>query len=152
MQFRSTAFSSGKEIPEQYTCDGEDISPPFFWGDPPPGTQSFVIILDNPDATTERGWVHWILFNIPGEERSLPEAVPPIPELEDGSLHGVNSEEWLRYVGPCPPFTQRYSFRLYALDTLLDLAAGANKEEIKQAMEGHILAQGELMGKYKRQD
>jgi Raf kinase inhibitor-like YbhB/YbcL family protein len=95
--------------------------------------------------------VHWILFNIPGEARSLPEGLPRLPELEDGSLHGRNSEEWLYYVGPCPPFTQRYTFRLFALDTLLDLEAGVIKEELLQAMEGHVLAQGELVGKYKRQ-
>jgi Raf kinase inhibitor-like YbhB/YbcL family protein len=99
---------------------------------------------------TGRGWVHWILFNIPAQSRGVPEAVPALPELEDGSLHGQNSEEWLYYVGPCPPFTQRYFFRLYALDTFLNLEAGANKEELLGAMEGHILAQGELMGRYKR--
>jgi Raf kinase inhibitor-like YbhB/YbcL family protein len=96
-------------------------------------------------------WVHWVLYNLPAETRGLPEALPPDAELSDGSRHGQNSEEWLGYVGPCPPFTQRYFFRLYALDTVLDLDAGVSKKELLQAMEGHILAQGELVGRYKRQ-
>ena len=107
--------------------------------------------MDNPDATTGSGWVHWILFNIPADSRGLPEGVPDLPTLTDGSLHGRNSEEWTRYVGPCPPFTQRYYFRLYALDTKIDLEAGASKEELKLAMQSHILGKGELMGRYKRQ-
>jgi Raf kinase inhibitor-like YbhB/YbcL family protein len=145
------AFSFGSDFPVKYTCDGEDVSPPLYWDDPPAGTQSFALILDDPDATTGRGWVHWIMFNIPTESRGLLEAVPAIPELDDGSRHGRNSESWLRYTGPCPPFTQRYFFTLYALDMLLELEAGASKEEIMQAIQGHILAQGELMGRYKRQ-
>jgi Raf kinase inhibitor-like YbhB/YbcL family protein len=153
IELTSTAFGPGELIPEKYTCDGEDISPPLAWGDPPPGTQSFALIVDNPDAGSVVGkvWVHWVLYNLPAETRSLSEAVPPDAELSDGSRHGQTSEEWLRYVGPCPPLTQRYFFRLYALDTVLDLDPGVTKVELLQAMEGHILAQGELMGKYKRQ-
>lgn len=152
MELTSTAFDHGKVIPVKHTCDGADVSPPLAWSDPPPDTQSFALIVDNPDAvgTVGKPWVQWILYNIPAQARSLPEAIPPDAELADGSRQGRNTEEWLRYVGPCPPFTQRYYFRLYALDTMLDLDAGATKEELVQAMEGHILAQGELMGKYKR--
>ena len=153
IELTSTAFASGEPIPEKYTCDGEDVSPPLAWGDPPEDTRSFALIVDNPDARSVVGqvWVHWILYNLPAETRGLPEAVPPDAELSDGGRHGQNSEEWLSYVGPCPPFTQRYFFRLYALDTVLDLDAGVSKEELLQAMEGHILAQGELVGRYKRQ-
>jgi Raf kinase inhibitor-like YbhB/YbcL family protein len=153
VELTSTAFASGERIPEKYTCDGEDVSPPLAWGDPPQGTQSFALIVDNPDAGSVVGkvWVHWVLYNLPPETRGLPEALPPDAELSDGSRHGQTSEEWLGYVGPCPPFTQRYFFRLYALDTVLDLDAGVSKVELLQGMEGHILAQGELMGKYKRQ-
>jgi len=153
IELTSTAFGSGERIPEKYTCDGEDVSPPLAWGDPPPGTQSFALVVDNPDAGSVVGkvWVHWVLYNLPPETRGLPEALPPDAELSDGSRHGQTSEEWLGYVGPCPPFTQRYFFRLYALDTVLDLDAGVSKVELLQAMEGHILAQGELMGRYKRQ-
>ena len=153
IELTSTAFASGEMIPEKYTCDGENISPPLAWGDPPPGTQSFALIVDNPDAGSVVGkaWVHRVLYNLPAKLRSLPEAIPPDAELSDGSRHGRTSEEWLGYVGPCPPFTQRYFFRLYALDTVLDSHADVGKMELLQAMEGHILAQGELMGKYKRQ-
>lgn len=147
----SAAFRQGGDIPEKYTCDGEDVSPPLTWDDPPRGTQSFAIIMDNPDATTGYGWVHWIVFNIPAESRGLPEGVPRVPELDDGSLHGSNSETWQHYTGPCPPFTQRFVFALYALDTLLDLEAGVYRDQLLEAMQGHILAEGEYMGRYKRQ-
>lgn len=152
MELTSTAFENGQTIPVTYTCDGEDISPPLAWSSPPSGTQSFALIVDNPDAVSVVGkaWVQWILYNIPADTRGLPEAIPPDAELADGSRQAQNSEEWLRYVGPCPPFTQRYYFRLYALDTMLDLDPDAHKEELVQAMEGHILGRGVLMGKYKR--
>ncbi len=152
IELSSTAFGSEEMIPEPYTCDGEDISPPLAWDDPPKGTQSFVLVVDNPDAKSVVGkaTVHWLLFNLPAETRSLPQAVPPDAELAAGGMHGTNSERWLGYVGPCPPFTQRYFFRLYALDTHLDLEPGATKEQLMLALEGHVLAQGELMGRYKR--
>jgi hypothetical protein len=140
-------------IPEKYTCDGADLSPPLSWGDPPQGTQSFVLILDNPDARSVVGkaTVHWLLFNLPAQTRGLPEGVPSDAELPAGGLHGSNSEGWLGYVGPCPPFTQRYFFRLYALDTRLDLLSGVEREQVVLAMEGHLLAEGELMGRYRSQ-
>ncbi|MCK5054887.1 MAG: YbhB/YbcL family Raf kinase inhibitor-like protein [Anaerolineales bacterium] len=150
IHLRSPSFSSGSEFPVKYTCDGEGVSPPLYWDTPPNGTQSYAIILSNPDSTSGSGWAYWVLFNIPADLRELPEAVPPEPELDDGTQHGRNSEMWLRYTGPCPPFTQRCLFRLYALDTMLDLEPGVSKEELLQAMQGHILAQGDLMTKYKR--
>jgi Raf kinase inhibitor-like YbhB/YbcL family protein len=151
IRLSSTAFRSGGDFPVKHTCDGDDVSPPLSWDDPPTGTQSFAIILDNPEAMTGYGWAHWILFNIPAESRGLSEAVPRIPELDDGSRHGSNSETWQQYTGPCPPFTQRFVFTLYALDTMLDLEDGIYKDELLQAMQGHILAEGEFTGRYKRQ-
>ena len=149
-ELTSTAFAPGEPIPRKYTCDGEDISPPLQWSDPPQDTQSFALIADDPDAPVGT-WVHWSLYNLPAETRALAEAVPSDADLPDGSRHGQNSWRRLGYGGPCPPTgTHRYffKFKLYALDTALDLTAGASKEQLIQAMEGHILAQTELMGLY----
>jgi Raf kinase inhibitor-like YbhB/YbcL family protein len=150
-ELTSTAFAHEEPIPQKYTCDGQDISPPLQWSDPPQGTQSLALICDDPDAPVGT-WVHWVLYNLPAEARALPEAVPPQGELPDGSRHGQNSWRRLDYGGPCPPSgTHRYFFKLYALDTILDLEVGEGKKQILQAMEGHILAQAELMGVYSRQ-
>ena len=149
-ELTSTAFGPGEPIPQKYTCDGEDISPPLQWSDPPQGTQSLALITDDPDAPIGT-WVHWVLFNLPAEARGLPEAVPSEAELPDGGRHGKNGWGRLDYGGPCPPSgTHRYFFQLYALDTMLDLDAGAGKKQVLQAMEGHILVQAELMGVYSR--
>jgi Raf kinase inhibitor-like YbhB/YbcL family protein len=152
MELTSAAFGPEEITPEQFTCDGAGISPPLAWGDPPPGTRSFALIVYNPDARSVVGTaaVHWLLFNLPAESRGLPEGIPSDAELAGGGRHGQNSEQWLGYIGPCPPFTQRYFFTLYALDTVLDLDVGITRKELLPAMEGHILAQGELMGKYSR--
>jgi hypothetical protein len=150
-ELTSAAFAAGEPIPPQYTCDGEDISPPLEWSEPPAGTQSLALICDDPDAPVGT-WVHWVLFNLPAGARALPEAVPSDADLSDGGRHGNNSWRRLGYGGPCPPSaTHRYFFKLYALDTALDLAAGASKKELLGAMEGHVLAQAELMGVYSRQ-
>ena len=149
-ELTSSVFAQGEPIPVKYTCDGEDVSPPLEWGDPPQGTESFALVNDDPDAPVGT-WDHWILYNLPPEARSLPEAVPSDAELPDGSQHGQNSWRRLGYGGPCPPSgTHRYFFTLYALDTSLDLASNANKKQLLQAMEGHVLAQAELMGVYSR--
>ena len=150
-ELKSTTFTSGELIPRKYTCDGEDISPQLEWGDSPENTQSFALICDDPDAPVGT-WTHWVLYNVPAEMRVLPEAIPPDADLADRSRHGKNSWGRLGYGGPCPPSgTHRYFFRLYALDRLLDLVAGASLKQLLQAMEGHILAQAELMGRYTRQ-
>lgn len=147
----SSVFAQGEPIPSKYSCDGDDISPPLQWSEPPAGTQSLALIADDPDAPVGT-WVHWVLFNLPAASRGLPEAVPTDQELADGSRHGQNSWRRSGYGGPCPPGgTHRYFFKLYALDTTLDLAAGASKEQLLGAMEGHILAETELMGVYSRQ-
>jgi Raf kinase inhibitor-like YbhB/YbcL family protein len=150
-ELKSSAFAFGETIPVKYTCDGEDISPPLAWGNPPRGTQSFALITDDPDAPVGT-WDHWVLYNLPADARSLPEAVPSDAELNDGSQNGQNSWRRLGYGGPCPPGgTHRYFFRLYALDTTLDLESGADKKRLLEAMEGHVLAQAELMGVYSRE-
>jgi Raf kinase inhibitor-like YbhB/YbcL family protein len=151
IELTSPAFAPGEPIPTKYSCDGENISPPLQWSDPPQGTQSLALICDDPDAPIGT-WVHWVLFNLPAEARSLVEAVPPDAERPDGSRHGENGWGRLDYGGPCPPSgTHRYVFKLYALDTMLDLEAGASKKQVLQAMEGHILTETELMGVYSRQ-
>jgi Raf kinase inhibitor-like YbhB/YbcL family protein len=150
MMLTSSAFTHGSMIPKQYTCDGKDISPPLSWSDPPEKTQSFALIMDDPDAPLGT-WVHWVIYNLPATARGLGEGVPPDADLPDGSRQGRNSWRRIGYGGPCPPSgTHRYFFKLYALDTVLPLASGATKEELLKAMEGHIVAQAELMGRYAR--
>lgn len=149
-ELKSTAFAQGEAIPRLYTCDGQDISTPLAWSDPPPDTQSFAIICDDPDAPVGN-WIHWVLYNLPGNTRSLAENIPPDAELPDGSRHGTNSWGRLGYGGPSPPGgTHRYFFKLFALDTVLELLSGAAKEQLLDAMEGHVLAEAELMGVYSR--
>lgn len=150
LKLMSSAFEQEEPIPAAFSCDGENISPRLTWSNPPDGTRSFALIMDDPDAPAGT-WVHWVLFNLPGEARSLPEAVPPDPTLNNGAMHGSNSWETLGYGGPCPPGGEhRYFFKLYALDSLPDLSAGATKDQVLAAMQGHILAQTELMGTYSR--
>jgi hypothetical protein len=151
MQLQSSAFPAGEPIPRQFTCDGNDISPPLSWSEPPAGTQSLALILDDPDAPAGT-WDHWILFNIPAAVRSLPEGIPPDEVVEGIGTQGSNSWKRLGYGGPCPPqgATHRYEFRLYALDTVLALDPGTNKEDLEKSMSGHILAIGRLIGRYDR--
>jgi len=149
-ELKSSAFGAGQSIPRKFTCDGQGVSPPLSWSDPPPGTRSLALISDDPDAPAGV-WVHWVLYNLPVAARSLPEAVSADAERPDGSRHGQNGWRRLGYGAPCPPSgTHRYFFKLYALDAPLELAAGANKQQVLKAMEGHILGQAELMGTYKR--
>lgn len=146
----SSAFADGGLIPSKYTCDGADISPPLQWDAIPEGTKSIALISDDPDAPMGT-WVHWVLFNLPAETKELAENVPPDETLPSGARQGVSDFGRIGYGGPCPPSgTHRYFFKIYALDTTLDLQAGANKRQLLKAMEGHILAQGQLIGKYKR--
>jgi len=147
---QSPAFAPQGAIPAKYSCDGEDVSPPLEWSGAPADTKSFALIVDDPDAPIGT-FNHWILFNIPASVNQLPEGVPRKDTLADGSRQGKTSWRKVGYGGPCPPSgTHRYFFKLYALDTMLNLPAGATKEEVLQAMSGHILATGELMGTYKR--
>ncbi len=146
----SSAFVQGDPIPAAFSCDGENISPRLTWTHPPDGPLSFALILDDPDAPVGT-WVHWVLFNIPAEARSLPESIGPDPVLANGAVHGSNSWNSIGYGGPCPPGGEhRYFFKLYALDSVLELEVGATKEQLLAAMEGHILGQTDLMGTYSR--
>jgi hypothetical protein len=150
IKITSTAFAEGSMIPKRYTCDGEDVSPPLAWSGVPDGTKSLALICDDPDAPMGT-WIHWVLFNIPADRKELPTSVPPQKVIESGAKHGVNDFRKFGYGGPCPPGgTHRYYFKLYALDTELELEAGVTKAQLLKAMEGHILAQGQLMGRYKR--
>lgn len=150
IKLESSAFAADQPIPPKYTCSGQNISPPLAWGDPPAGTASFVLIADDPDAPGGT-WVHWVLYNLPASTRALPEAVPSEAELADGARHARNSWNKASYGGPCPPSgTHRYFFKLYALDSMLDLAAGASDSAVVKAMEGHVLASGQLMGTYSK--
>ncbi|MCS7015119.1 MAG: YbhB/YbcL family Raf kinase inhibitor-like protein [Gemmatales bacterium] len=151
MVLKSSAFAQGAVIPKEHTADGRDISPPLEWTDPPVGTQSFALLCEDPDAP--RGlWVHWVLFNVPPQTRSLPAGVPPHDHLADGSRQGRNDFGRIGYGGPAPPRGKphRYFFRLYALDTSLGLPPGATREMLLKAMHGHILEQAEVMGIYAR--
>jgi len=148
MKITSSAFSDGALIPIKYTCDGDDISPPLMWSDIPENTASFVLINDDPDAPVGI-WDHWILFNLDGKTTELAENVD-LSKLTGVQL-GHNSWRRNDYGGPCPPYgTHRYFFKLYALDMKLDLPAGSSKQDIEKAMAGHILAEAELLGRYKR--
>lgn len=147
----STGFKAGSTIPKQYTGDGADQSPPLLWSEPPSGSKSIALICDDPDAP--RGtWVHWVLFNVPAQTRELEEGVPTTESLPNGAKQGRNDFGNIGYGGPAPPKgkAHRYFFKLYALDATLNLAPGATKAQLVDAMKGHILAEGQLMGNYQR--
>lgn len=153
----SPAFDDNSYIPQKYACGGEDASPGLNWGALPAGAKSAAVIMDDPDAPPGT-WVHWLLFDLPPSLTGLPENVAKEKTLPDGSKHGlvwgVKDGDFNRigYCGPCPPpgKPHRYFFKVYALDKLLGLPAGATKSALLKAMRGHILAQGELVGLYKR--
>lgn len=150
MQIRSEAFGPSEMIPDRYTCKGEDISPPLEWVDAPEGTQSFALVCDDPDAPLGT-WVHWVIFNLPADCRSLPEGVPNEEHPVCGGVQGTNSWGRIGYGGPCPPGgTHRYFFRFYALDSLLSLGGGASKARLLKSIEGRVLEECELMGRYAR--
>lgn len=150
MELKSSAFQQGASIPAKYTCDGEDISPPLNWSEPPAGTKSFTLISDDPDAPVGT-WVHWVAWNIPASARSLDENLPKTASLPGGAKQGTTDFRRIGYGGPCPPSgTHRYFFKLYALDTTLNLPSSTTKKDLEKAMQGHILGQAELIGKYRR--
>jgi len=148
LELTSEAFVNGQSIPAKYACTGRNISPALTWNDPPAGTQSLALIVDDPDAPMGT-WVHWVLFNIKSDTRNLQEDLPIMGKNVDANAIyvGKNSSGRIGYDGPCPPSgTHRYYFKLYALDTTINLLPGATKEQVLKEMQGHILAQGELMG------
>ena len=152
MKLTSPAFDADADIPSAHTCEGTDRAPPLAWTAPPPGTQSFALIVDDPDApdpeAPKRTWVHWIVYNLPPDTRSLPDG----GELPAGAREGVN--DWQRggYGGPCPPVGRhRYFFKLYALDAVLPDLERPTKQKLEAAMEGHVLGGTELKGYYEKQ-
>jgi Raf kinase inhibitor-like YbhB/YbcL family protein len=150
IQITSTAYDDGGLIPAKHTCDGEDVSVPLQWTGVPQAAKSIALISDDPDAPVGT-WVHWVLFNLPVETVELAGAIPADQILPSGARQGTNDFGSIGYGGPCPPGgTHRYFFKIYALDTMLTLQAGATKQQLLKAMTGHILAQGQLIGKYKR--
>jgi len=147
----SSAFQPEGDIPAKYTCTGADVSPALSWSDPPSGTQVFALIADDPDAPVGT-WVHWVAYDIPAAVLQLPEGVPKTEAIPQGGTQGQNDFHKTGYGGPCPPAGKphRYYFKLYALDGKLNLKPGAGKKTVEQAMQGHILAQAELMGRFQR--
>lgn len=141
----SSAFANGEAIPEIYTCSGKSKSPALAWGEPPAGTQTFALIVDDPDAS---GFTHWVIYNIPADRRELPEAIETGQELNDGIYQGLSGGAVFGYVGPCPPALHHYVFRLYALDIQLKKEQGVGKKLLLDAIQGHILAQAKLTGTF----
>ncbi|MGA7858031.1 MAG: YbhB/YbcL family Raf kinase inhibitor-like protein [Terracidiphilus sp.] len=150
LQLTSTSFREGR-IPRVYTCDGNDTSPELAWSAPPAATKSFALIAIDPDAPMGT-FVHWVLYNLPPSARELPEGMPKQGQFADGTKQGQNDFPRTGYGGPCPPrsSTHRYIFVLYALDTMLDLPAGATRAQIEESIKGHIVAHGELAARYSR--
>ena len=154
MTLTSPGFGHQKDIPTRFTCDGQDVSPALNWSDGPEGTQTFVLIVDDPDAPDpahpKMTWVHWVLYNIPGSVRSLPEGVES-KDLPEGTLQGLNDWRKTGYGGPCPPIGRhRYFHKQYALDTELPDLKKPTKAQLLEAMKGHILAEAQLVGTYEK--
>lgn len=150
IKITSSAFENNGEVPSKYTCDGDDISPPLKWEDVPDGTRSIALICDDPDAPMGT-FMHWVLYNLSADKKELPENFPDDETLPDGTRQGITDFGKTGYGGPCPPSGEhRYFFKVYALDKMLDLAVVADKDELAKAMQGHILGQGQLVGKYRR--
>lgn len=147
----SPAFQEGERIPRRHTCDGGDRSPPLAWAEVPETTRSLALVVDDPDAPA-RSWVHWVYYDLPAELAGLPGSIPAKERPETGGVQGRNDFGTLGYAGPCPPRgpEHRYVFRLYALDTILELPAGATRAALLAAMDGHVLASGRLVGTYRR--
>jgi len=151
IELKTTSFTPGGFIPKRYTCEDADVSPALAWTDPPSGTQSYALIEDDPDAPSGT-FVHWLVYDLPAGYRNLPEALSGSSQMPDGTRQGTNGFSRTGYSGPCPPpgKPHRYFIRLYALDTTLNLRPAARRKELDAAMQGHILAQAELMGRFQR--
>jgi Raf kinase inhibitor-like YbhB/YbcL family protein len=152
LTLQSSAFSSAGNIPAEYTCEGDDVSPALEWKGAPAGTRSFALIVDDPDAPDPKApkmtWVHWILYDLPADATALPKGVKKLPA---GTREGLNDWKRTGYGGPCPPIGRhRYFHKLYALDAMLGDLKNPRKAELERAMQGHILAQAELLGTYQK--
>ena len=158
IDFTSPAFKAGQRIPTKYTGEGDDVSPPLDWGAVPEGTKELAVICDDPDAPTPQPWVHWVIYKIPAAAKGLPEGLPKTPRLKEpaGAMPGRNSwpsGQTVAYRGPMPPpghGVHHYYFRLFALDAPLSVKPGLDKKALQDAMSGHVLGQGELVGTYSR--
>ena len=159
LKLTSGAFQSGQSIPLKYSVEGEDVSPALEWDEPPTGTKELALVCDDPDAPTSQPWVHWVIYSIPADVKSLPAGIANKPQLTAPvtARQGMNSWQdgtTIGYRGPAPPpgkGPHRYYFKLYALDTQLELPPKATKDQLVAAMKGHILAEGTLMGKFERE-
>jgi Raf kinase inhibitor-like YbhB/YbcL family protein len=153
LELASTTFS-GDTIPKSCSsCNNQDgASPELSWKTPPGGTQSFALIVTDKDSPLGFNFVHWVLYDIPPDKRELPEGIAKLEQLPDGSRQGHNDYDRIGYVGPCPPghSIHRYIFDLYALDTKLNLQPKASKKQVVKAMKGHVLALGELVGRFQQ--
>lgn len=145
----SSAFETGAAIPPEYSCDGADHSPALSWGGAPPGTKSFAIIVDDPDAPAGT-WVHWVVYDLPADAMQSPAGAPKVEKLPNAAKQGMNDFRKVGYNGPCPPpgKRHRYFFTLYALDKVTRLPPRATKAELLRAIEGHVLTQAQLVGTY----
>ncbi len=151
LRITTPAFSHNGKIPPEYTCDGADRSPELDWNDSPPNTRRFALIADDPDAPGGT-WVHWVIYDIPGEARKLSTGVPRQKTLPDKTQQGITDFRKIGYGGPCPPpgKPHRYVFKLMALDAETGLPPGATKRQLLDAVKGHVLAQAEIVGVYGR--
>ena len=151
MQLTSAAFQAGAEIPSQHTSDGDDVSPELSWKDAPGETKSFALVMHDPDAPRTGGFTHWVVYNIDAGAGHIKENVSGETEIAGVGIQGKNDGGEIGYVGPAPPSgVHRYFFRLFALDSRLELRPGATHKQVNAAMKGHILAQAELMGTYEK--
>lgn len=151
MELKSSAFHDGATIPRQHSCDADDVSPQLNWSNVPPGTKTFSLIVDDPDAPGGT-WVHWVLYDLPADAKELAEAVGKTETLANDGKQGLNDFRRVGYGGPCPPAGKphRYFFKLYALDEPSNLKPRATKQQLLAAMKGHILGEAELIGRYQR--
>ena len=152
LEVRSSSFT-GDVIPAKYSsCSGQDgPSLQLSWSDPPKGTQSFAIIMFDQDSPLGFKFTHWVIYDLPGDKRELAENVPKQAQIPGGSRQGLNDDDRIGYLGPCPPRgTHHYLFTVYALDTNLNLPPGTNKKALQKAFKGHVLATGELVGRFRR--
>jgi Raf kinase inhibitor-like YbhB/YbcL family protein len=149
---RSSGFADGGAIPQRFTCEGENVSPPLEWGAPPSGAKSLALVVDDPEApdpaAPKRTWVHWVVYDLPAAAGALAEGA----QLPGGARHGKSDFAEERWRGPCPPIgNHHYHFKLYALDTVLGARGSLTKAELEKAMAGHVLVESELVGTYQKQ-
>lgn len=151
LQLTSSSFQPEGNIPPEFTCEGQDLSPELTWQNLPLRTKSFALIVHDPDALRSGGFTHWVLYNIPATVHHIAQGAAKAEALEGGGIQGRNDVGRIGYMGPCPPSgTHRYYFHLYALDIQFDLQPGATKEELEKAMKGHVVDKAQLMGRYKK--